>query len=143
AQLLFGDDAITMGEEIDEHLEHFGAHVDRLPGALHLIALRVEGIVAKDVEHDCSPLDSLWIATGGKPGAPAHPVCIISGNTRQIPGEYQANRRKVASIPPDAAVLLCRSVGGTAQVSYLPSHQRKETAQYSDLPRRARQIGPG
>jgi hypothetical protein len=95
-----GDDAVAMSEEIDEYLEHFGAHVDRLPGALHFAALRVEAIVAKDVEHDRSPLDSPGAATGSGPGTSSSPglhhTRKYQENTRKITGKSQESIKYAA-----------------------------------------------
>src|SRR5262249_7508709 len=86
AQLLLGDDTVAMGEEIDEHLAHFGAHVDGLPGALHLTALRVEAISAKDVEHAHSPLDGPGVVAGRRAGHSSSPslhhIRAYQDNTR-------------------------------------------------------------
>ena len=54
-QLLLGDHAVVVLHEIDEHVEHLGAQRDALPRPAQFIELRVEGILAKDVEHRPHP----------------------------------------------------------------------------------------
>src|SRR5262249_49634029 len=118
-QLLLVDNAVAMGEEIGEHLKHFGADVDQMPCAVQLAALRVEGIVAKHVEHGRYPLcprlcgsDTGW--------APLHPRVQ---HTRKIPGNHKEITRSSSRLPACAAVhfihawLRCRTAFSFAWLS--------------------------
>src|SRR4029434_658061 len=51
AQLLLGDHAVAMGEEIMEHLKHFAPQRDGLPRPLHDIELRIQRTVPEDIPH--------------------------------------------------------------------------------------------
>jgi hypothetical protein len=55
AQLLLGDDALAMGEQIDEQAEHFRPQADRLSRPVQDIALGIQDTVAEGIVHGRSP----------------------------------------------------------------------------------------
>ena len=66
AQLLSGDDAVAVDEEIGEQVEHFGAERDRGPGAAQLILQGIQGLVAEYVAHRPPPLTTAARIVAGK-----------------------------------------------------------------------------
>src|SRR5262249_41892815 len=54
-QLLLGDHSVRMRDQICQDLEHFAPQPPDTPGAAQLIALCVEGPLAKDIPHSGSP----------------------------------------------------------------------------------------
>jgi hypothetical protein len=50
-QFLLGDDAITMGNEVGEHIEHLGSKWAGMPTVTELIQVHVQGVVTKDIDH--------------------------------------------------------------------------------------------
>jgi hypothetical protein len=57
-EFVFGDDAVTMGKEVREHLKYFGAERYRLPGTEQFVACSVEHTVAEGIAHDFALLAS-------------------------------------------------------------------------------------
>jgi hypothetical protein len=54
-QLLLGNGAVTMADQIDEHVKGLGLQRNRLSRTAEFIALWVQFIVAKDVEPSSLP----------------------------------------------------------------------------------------
>ena len=50
-ELLPGDHAVAMRQQVDEHLKDFAPQRERLPSVMQLIALGIQDIVAKRVAH--------------------------------------------------------------------------------------------
>jgi hypothetical protein len=50
-QLLLGDEALTMRDEVGQYIEDLGPELDQGPGPPQLIAVDVEAIVAKSIIH--------------------------------------------------------------------------------------------
>jgi hypothetical protein len=67
AQLLPGDDALPMCQQVGEDLEHFRPKPDGLPSAVQGIETGVEGTVPKDIEHGWTPRPA---ASGQRPQRP-------------------------------------------------------------------------
>jgi hypothetical protein len=55
-QLLSGDGAIAVLHEIGKYIEHLGLDPEQGPGTAQLIALRIEFIIPKGVDHPLSLL---------------------------------------------------------------------------------------
>jgi hypothetical protein len=55
AQLLLGDDALAVAEQIDQHLEDFRPQSDGLAGALEDIPLGIQDTVAEGLAQDRIP----------------------------------------------------------------------------------------
>src|SRR5262249_17469674 len=51
AQFLLGDNAVGMGQQVNQSLEHFAAQLADTPGAGQLRTLRIEGPLTEDVPH--------------------------------------------------------------------------------------------
>jgi hypothetical protein len=55
AQLLFGDDPVTLRQQVSQSLEYFAPQPVDAPGAGELSALRIEGTRVEDVQHGGPP----------------------------------------------------------------------------------------
>jgi hypothetical protein len=53
--LFFGDDVVTVFEEVEEHVKHFGFNGNQLSGATQLAALRIDLITTETVDHRLHP----------------------------------------------------------------------------------------
>jgi hypothetical protein len=81
-EFFFGDDTLTVLQEVQKHLEHFGLDGNRLPSSTQLTALRVEFIVSKAVEHRPLLTDDVVVYTSmvdfyTKAVQPVKPVCRV------------------------------------------------------------------
>jgi hypothetical protein len=88
-QLLLGDHAVTMAQEIRQDLKCFGAERYRLPTTLEFIAQRVQDPLPKPIAHDpplpCPPASGLMFSLGDRDGHVAY-----HENVTHIPWSYHA-----------------------------------------------------
>jgi hypothetical protein len=54
-EFLFGDDALAVLHEIDEHVETLGLEGAEGVAVTEFVTLRIELVIAKDIEHDTTP----------------------------------------------------------------------------------------
>jgi hypothetical protein len=60
-EFVFGDDTIAMLHEVDEHVEALALECTEGAAVAELIALRIEFVIAKDIDH--APAPSLRLVT--------------------------------------------------------------------------------
>jgi hypothetical protein len=74
-QFVFGDEPVTMLDEIGQHVEDFTVEFERLAGAAQFVELFVEFVVAKNVAHDNKEDREPFVLSVSAPTIPTEILC--------------------------------------------------------------------